>query len=243
MHQQHSYSLEVLLITRSLTHEHLATTLAMVANRVTTVADSQVLMRHLWEHSPDLLLMLNTPVPLGDLTALCRQVRSYFQTPILVVEEGASEEERIAWLDCGADDVLSLPKTAPAELPARCRALVRRALRQRRRDPASLRMHALGMQLDIANRRLYLTDGQPVALTENLTRFLAICFHHGEALVPSATLGLHIFGSQPSNLQRRLSSLAQALDERTAAVAGPRPHLELVRGNGFRLRLLEPGTE
>ena len=58
--------------------------------------------------------------------------------PILIVEEGASENERITWLDSGADDILTFTTSAPAELSARCHALLRRTQRQLRRGTTRL---------------------------------------------------------------------------------------------------------
>lgn len=234
--------LEILVAAAAPLSQHLHTTLLLVARRVTHVAEPQALLRSLWDSAPDLLLILCAPPEHPAVPALCGQVRSFYQIPILVLEQGATEEERISWLDAGADDVLSVRVGVSPELPARCRALVQRARRQQRRDPTSHRLHALGMQLDVMGRRLFLPQGQPVALTDNLTRFLAVCFVHGGAVVPTETLGRHIYGRQPADLRQRLTALAQALQERTAGVSGPRPSLEAVRGLGYRLAVSAGGA-
>lgn len=235
-----SQQLEILVVTTSPLHANLHTALLTVARRVAAVGDAQQLMRRLWERNPDLLVLVAGPAERVDVVLVCAAIRTYYQTPILVLEQGAAEEQRIRWLDAGADDVLSWQAGIPGDLAARCRALVQRARRQQRRDPTAHCLHALGMQLDIAGRRLQLPSGQCVALTDNLTRFLAICFVHSEAVVLLETLGLHIYGRHPSSLRKRLAALAQTLAERTAAASGPRPSLEPVRNIGYRLTLVAP---
>jgi DNA-binding response OmpR family regulator len=158
----------------------------------------------------------------------------------MVVEAGANEAQRVAWLDAGADDLLPLEDASPAVLSARCHALTRRVQRQQERDPEALRLHALGLQLDIAGRRLYLTDGRPLELSAGLTRLLAIFFCYGDALVPTEALGLHMFGKHTPQLAKRLYAFVKLLNQRTAGIQGPVPQLQLVRGYGYRLTLAVP---
>lgn len=239
---QATQPLEILVVTRAPLHQQLHAALLLAACRVMLVAEPQTLMQHLWERVPDLLVILRVPDEQGDVPLICKEVRSFYQLPLLVLEDGASEEERIAWLDAGADDVLSIRSGVSAELPARCRALVQRARRQQRRDPTSHYLHALGMQLDILGRRLYLPQGQSIVLTENLMRFLAVCFVHGDAVVPMEVLGHHIYGKRPADLRQRLTALAQMLQERVATSTGPHPCVELVRGHGYRLAIVPSST-
>lgn len=228
--------LELLVLADERIHSHLSPDIALVSGQLTIVTAAEQLMQQLWERAPDVILLEAGAQGLALATA-CRQVRQYFQTPILIVEDGASVVERIAWLDAGADDVLALPEASPAALLARCHALMRRLQRQLRRDPAALRLHTLGMQLDIARRRLYLSDGRPLELSPALTRLLAIFFCYGEALVSRELLSRHMFGNTAPRPSRRLYALVKALNERTAGLAGPVPRLQRVRGFGYRLTL------
>jgi DNA-binding response OmpR family regulator len=228
--------LELLVLADDRIHHRLYPDLSIVSGHLLTVATAEGLMRQLWERAPDMILLEAGAQPPAVAT-VCGQIRQYFQTPILVIEDGAGEAELVAWLDAGADDVLALQNASPAVLAARCHALLRRVERQQGRDPAALRLHALGLQLDIARRRLYLTNGQPLDLSPQLTRLLAIFFCYGDALVPSEALGQHMFGKRTPQLPKRLHAFAKALNQRTAGIPGPVPHLELVRGFGYRLTL------
>lgn len=231
---------KILVLAAAALDQQLAEALTFVAWPTITAPDLPDVMQRLWGDAVELLLIVDGPQH-ADVTALCGRVRQYFQTPILVLAAGASEAERIAWLDGGADDVLAWPGGLPSELPARCRALLRRAARQLRRDPSAHRLRALGVELDLAGRCLYLPGGCTLTLTDPLTRFLAVCFCHSDALVSFDTLGAEIFGARRANVRRRVYGLAQGFERRMATVSGPRPRLELVRGLGYRLRLVDPG--
>lgn len=228
--------LEVLALASASTEPYVATALAIVARRVRVVADARALMRHAWEHLPDVIIVEGQ---VGDVATICRQVRRFFQTPIMVVVDGASEGERISWLDSGADDLLATPTAGPAELAARCKALLRRAQRQQRRDPSSLRMHALGMQLDIVGRRLYLRQRPPLDLSATHTRMLALLFSQGGGVVPPEALAEHLAGATVSTTLRRLPVLVQGLNRRLGECQPPAPCVERVRGSGYRLALNE----
>jgi DNA-binding response OmpR family regulator len=233
--------LELLVLADERIHSQLSPALSIVSGQVATVATAEALLRQLWERVPDVILLESSGQPPGA-PALCAQIRECFQTAILVVAASGREAERIAWLDAGADDLIVLPDATPAELSARCHALIRRVQRQLRRDPAALRLQALGMQLDVAERRLYLPDGRPLDLSAGLTRLLGLFFCYGDAIVPSETLGLHMFGRSVPNLPRRLYALSQLLIQRTAGVPGPVPRLQLLRGSGYRLTLSDPAA-
>src|ERR1700720_1026556 len=62
---------------------------------------------HAREH-PDLVI-LDLMLPAMDGMEVCRRIRSWANTPILMLTARQSEENRIAGLDMGADDYLIKP--------------------------------------------------------------------------------------------------------------------------------------
>ncbi|NTU86202.1 MAG: response regulator transcription factor [Chloroflexales bacterium] len=238
---QHS---EILVLATSPIHRTVEEGLARATRRLEVVGDAQALLLQAWKRVPD-LVVIEVTAPDSGPAALCRQLRRYFPCAILIVEEGAREDERIAWLDSGADDVLSLSGSAPAELAARGHALTRRLERQRQRNPEAFLLHTLGMQLDVAGRRLVMPDGSRVDLPATLTRLLAILFSYDEQVVPAVVLGQQLFITVPANLQGRLNTLARNLTQRLAHLPPPKLRIECVRGAGYRLALVrhvEPST-
>ncbi len=78
---------------------------------------------HAREH-PDLVL-LDIMLPAIDGFEVCRRIRAWSKTPILMLTARGSEDDRIQGLDLGADDYLVKP-FSPRELVSRVRAILRR---------------------------------------------------------------------------------------------------------------------
>ena len=73
---------------------------------------------------PDLVI-LDIMLPALDGFEVCRRIRSWSKTPILMLTARGDEEDRIHGLDLGADDYLVKP-FSPRELVSRVRAILRR---------------------------------------------------------------------------------------------------------------------
>lgn len=78
---------------------------------------------HAREH-PDLVI-LDLMLPALDGMEVCRRIRAWANTPILMLTARQSEEDRIAGLDLGADDYLVKP-FSPREVVSRVKAILRR---------------------------------------------------------------------------------------------------------------------
>src|SRR6266700_857593 len=122
---------------------------------------------------PDLVI-LDLMLPALDGMEVCRRIRAWANTPILMLTARQGEEDRIAGLEVGADDYLVKP-FSPRELVSRVKAILRRSMTIREqpehgREEAS---HALaaheelrygGLLVNIPARRVTV-NGHPVALT------------------------------------------------------------------------------
>src|SRR5438034_11292055 len=73
---------------------------------------------------PDLVI-LDIMLPALDGFEVCRRIRAWSKTPILMLTARVTEDDRIAGLDLGADDYLVKP-FSPRELVSRVRAILRR---------------------------------------------------------------------------------------------------------------------
>lgn len=80
---------------------------------------------HAREH-PDLII-LDLMLPALDGMEVCRRIRSWANTPILMLTARQGEEDRIAGLDIGADDYLIKP-FSPREVVSRIKAILRRSV-------------------------------------------------------------------------------------------------------------------
>ncbi len=73
---------------------------------------------------PDLVI-LDIMLPAIDGFEVCRRIRAWSSTPILMLTARGDEENRISGLELGADDYLVKP-FSPRELVSRVRAILRR---------------------------------------------------------------------------------------------------------------------
>src|SRR5438309_10366221 len=96
------------------------------ANFTTLIASDGAagLELHAREH-PDLVI-LDLMLPAMDGMEVCRRIRSWAATPILMLTARQGEEDRIAGLELGADDYLVKP-FSPRELVSRVKAILRRS--------------------------------------------------------------------------------------------------------------------
>jgi two-component system response regulator ResD len=78
---------------------------------------------HAREH-PDLVI-LDLMLPALDGMEICRRIRAWANTPILMLTARQSEEDRIEGLELGADDYLVKP-FSPREVVSRVKAILRR---------------------------------------------------------------------------------------------------------------------
>jgi two-component system response regulator ResD len=110
---------------------------------------------------PDLVI-LDIMLPALDGFEVCRRIRSWSQTPILMLTARGDEDDRIQGLELGADDYLVKP-FSPRELVSRVRAILRRVNGQEsspsaRAESQSAQDHLVlrfpGLSVDISSRRI-----------------------------------------------------------------------------------------
>jgi len=130
---------------------------------------------------PDMVI-LDIMLPGLDGFEVCRRIRLWSATPILMLTARGDEEDRIRGLDLGADDYLVKP-FSPRELVSRVRAILRRienrgpgqnqgaAGAQAQKDGEVLRFP--GLTIDLPARRVEV-DGIEAALTPTEFDLLAL---------------------------------------------------------------------
>lgn len=96
------------------------------------------------------LIVLDLGLPDMDGLAVCREIRAWSATPILVLSARHSDEEKARLLDSGADDYLVKPFST-LELQARVRAQLRRA-RMRPPRGGETPIDIADLHIDVATR-------------------------------------------------------------------------------------------
>ncbi len=95
---------------------------------------------------PDLVI-LDLMLPVMDGMEVCRRIRAWANTPILMLTARQGEEDRIAGLELGADDYLVKP-FSPREVVSRVRAILRRSSRvgDQHSEEANAPLEAVGVR-------------------------------------------------------------------------------------------------
>ncbi len=127
---------------------------------------------------PD-IIVLDLGLPDASGEEVCRDLRAWTATPILVLSARHSDAEKVSLLDAGADDYVTKP-FSPAELLARVRALLRRA-RAADVDTGST-IHRGELEIDFVRRAVKL-GGTLVHLTPIEWELLkALATHPGRVM-------------------------------------------------------------
>ena len=174
------------------------------------------------------VIVLDIMLPGLDGLSVCRALRESHAdpTPILMLTARDTVADRVAGLDCGADDYLVKPFSM-RELDARLRALVRRA--QGRQTRAVLRWE--DVELDPAAHSA-LRSGVPLRLGPTSFAILEALLRAAPAVVPRAELEQALWGDSPPDsdaLRTHIHELRQKLDKPfTCPLLKPVPHVGYV---------------
>ena len=118
---------------------------------------------------PPMAIILDVLLPDGRGTDVCRELRTWYHAPIVVLSAVGEEKEKVDALDAGADDYITKPFSGE-ELLARLRAVLRRA------TPSAERLITVGDLVIDLEKRAVTMDERQVALTPieyDLLRVLA----------------------------------------------------------------------
>jgi two-component system, OmpR family, response regulator RegX3 len=174
------------------------------------------------------LVLLDLRLPDLDGFAVCRELRSRSDVPIIMVTAKGEEIDRVVGLEIGADDYVVKP-FGLRELIARIRAVARRTIpRPESHDDA---LHAGGLTVDVRARKAWL-DGRELQLTLKEFDLLALLASEPGAVVDRKRILRDVwdttwYGSSKT-VDVHVASLRKKLGDPTL--------IETVRGVGLRLR-------
>jgi two-component system KDP operon response regulator KdpE len=180
------------------------------------------------------LVVLDLGLPDMDGLDVCRSIREWSSTPILVLSARHSDQEKARLLDAGADDYLTKPFST-LELQARIRAQLRRA----RMGPVpggDTPVSTSGLTIDLA-RRSVTRDGNLVHLTPTEWDLLRALVSHAGRTMTHHQLFDTVWGRHHGDAQQYLRVYVANL--RRKLEADPlRPTLILTEpGVGYRFEL------
>lgn len=148
-------------------------------------------------HCPDCIL-LDLGLPDMDGREIIRSVRSWTQTPIIVISARSMEEDKAAALDDGADDYVIKP-FGTVELLARIRTALRhtRTTAESNEIGLSGTYHVGGLEIDYKKMRVLL-EGREVHLTPNEFRIVALLGKHAGRVMTYKAMLQELWGPSAS---------------------------------------------
>ncbi len=184
------------------------------------------------EHNPS-LTVLDLAMPGMSGLDVCRELRTWYVAPILVLSVRGADADKIAALDAGADDYVTKPFSA-GELLARVRALLRRASGQAAAAP----IITIGdLEISIAQRRVRRGERE-IELTRTEFDILAYLAQNADTVVTSKMILEKVwgpeYGADTQTLRVHISHLRRKIEPHPSV---PR-YILTEPGVGFRLAAL-----
>ena len=159
-------------------------------HEVHTAPNGETALELLAAHDVDSVL-LDLGLPGIDGVEVIRRLRSWSETPVIVISVRDAQDQKVAALDAGADDYVTKP-FGIQELLARMRAVGRRARTESLQDPL-LRFEKLDIDLV---RRLARLDGESVHLTPTEYRLLEVMATNPGKLLTHRVLLQKVWGPE-----------------------------------------------
>lgn len=205
---------------------------------------------HAREH-PD-LVVLDLMLPILDGMEVCRRIRNWATTPILMLTARQGEEERIGGLEAGADDYLVKP-FSPRELVSRVKAILRRsatttttnagsssqeaqANREEQGSPvtqASEEIRYDALIITIPSRRV-MANGQQLTLTVKEFDLLVALASAPDRVFTREALLNQVWGYSYLGDGRTVDVHIGTLRKKLEAVPGIPHHIQTVWGVGYK---------
>jgi DNA-binding response OmpR family regulator len=197
---------------------------------VATVADGLSALKAVEELKPDLIVL---DLMLPDISGfeVCRRLRTFTTTPVIMLTARGEEIDRVLGLEVGADDYLAKPFSF-RELLARIQAMLRRVqLDRQATQPQPMSTHHLS--LDPAARRVFKGETE-VQLSAREFDLLAILMKNAGRAMSRDELIKLVWGDDwvgdPRTLDVHVRWLRLKIEEDPASPQ----YIQTVRGFGYR---------
>ncbi len=195
---------------------------------------------HAREH-PDLVI-LDLMLPALDGMEVCRRIRAWAATPILMLTARTGEEDRIAGLELGADDYLVKP-FSPREVVSRVKAILRRTAGEnvgaKSIVPKNDEVRRFDkLTINLPERRVEV-NGQRVTLTAKEFDLLAMLTSAQERVFTREALLNQVWGYTYVGDGRTVDVHIGTLRKKIEAVKDAPHYIKTVWGVGYKFTLEE----
>jgi DNA-binding response OmpR family regulator len=197
--------------------------------RIVQAAEGMEGLRLVRATRPDLIIV-DAALSADGAVALCGMLRKETGAPLILLIAGADEFEPIIGLDMGADLCMVKPLSL-AEMRARIRALLRRAIGTAVKRPQSFSVG--GLRLDVDRRRAW-SGEQELRLTSREFDLLAYFMRNRGLVLPREQLLKEVWGERVSNRSRTLEVHIRWLRQKVEPDPAQPTYIQTVRQIGYR---------
>lgn len=187
------------------------------------------------EYSAD-AIVLDIMLPGLQGLEVLRTLRTFTNTPILMLTARGDDTDRIVGLEMGADDYLAKPCN-PRELSARLRAILRR-VKTNERDSVEIRVGQT--TTNSADRSAHYRNGD-LQLTSAEFNILNVLLRNAGAVVAKETLSQEALGRALSAYDRSIDVHVSKIRKKLSGLGGEDLIIS-VRGAGYQFALGEAGV-
>lgn len=174
------------------------------------------------------LVLLDLNLPRYDGFAVCRELRSRSDLPILIVTSSDSELDELMAMNLGADDFITKPYNTQILL-----AHIASILKRTYHKDDSARLEYRGLTMDLS-RGSAMHDGHEVLLTKNEQQILHLLLHNAGAVVAREDLMNALWQSDEFIDDNTLTVNVNRLRKKLETI-GLHGYLVTRRGQGYQV--------
>lgn len=198
--------------------------------QVATAATGARALELVAAHEPDVMIV-DLGLPDIDGLVLCRQLRQWSKSPIIVVTADGSEERMVQALDEGADDYVIKPFSMP-ELMARIGVAIRhRNMVGSASDDLTIVIGSLEVDVQAHQARI---DGQAIDLPPRQFKLLTMLARNPDRILTYRHLSQYLWGPESGDVSHALRILVSKL-RKTLGVGDAIPRIATEPYIGYRL--------
>lgn len=177
------------------------------------------------------VILLDLMLPKMDGLEVCRQIRTVKKTPVIMLTARDSITDRVAGLDCGADDYMPKP-FAIEELKARMRVIFRRQEDSAESSQAFLTFRDLSVNVDL---RVAKRGDVEIGLTKREFDLLTVLMENANRVMNRETLLDKVWGFEAAVdtnvVDVYIRYLRNKIDE-----PGKASYIQTLRGIGYMMK-------
>ncbi|WP_070107150.1 response regulator [Burkholderia plantarii] len=196
------------------------------------VADGREVVPHVCAHAPALVL-LDLMLPGRGGLDICRELRTFSTTPVIILTARVDEIDRLLGLELGADDYVCKP-FSPREVVARVKAILRRIDNATKPTPGEPAATPFEIDPDHHVARL---DGRNLHLTPVELRLLALLVDNPGRIYSRDFLLRRLYDDHRVVTDRTVDSHVKNLRRKLQAVRPERDFIRSIYGVGYQFEL------